>query len=143
MSPPASRCGSAGSRDAGCALRRPPVIRSVKLDKPVEAAIIGGESLIGRELRELLEERYPLVNIRAISGDAGSAHLVRNEEGEAMVLNPLDAGSLREAHVAFLTGSTQSSHKALEIAGEDGPVLIDLTGALEDQPRARLRAPQL
>ena len=43
--------------------------------------------------------------------------------------------------MAFLAGSLASSRKALRLNPADGPVLIDLTGALEDQPQARLRAP--
>ena len=43
--------------------------------------------------------------------------------------------------MAFLAGSEASSRRALKLNPADGPVLIDLTGALEEQPHARLRAP--
>jgi aspartate-semialdehyde dehydrogenase len=60
---------------------------------------------------------------------------------EAIPLSPLTASSLAGAGVAFLAGSPASSRKALRLNPADGPVLIDLTGALEDQPQAQLRAP--
>jgi len=54
---------------------------------------------------------------------------------------PLSAHSLTGARVAFLAGSHASSRRAFKINPAGGPRLIDLTGALEEQPEARLRAP--
>jgi aspartate-semialdehyde dehydrogenase len=56
-------------------------------------------------------------------------------------MSPLQAASLEGAQVAFLAGSPASSRRALKLNPPDGPSLIDLTGALDDQPAARLRAP--
>ena len=60
---------------------------------------------------------------------------------EVIALSPLTAQSLAGSRVAFLAGSPASSRRALKLNPADGPVLIDLTAALEDQPHARLRAP--
>ena len=54
---------------------------------------------------------------------------------------PLNAESLEGAKAAFLAATPSASRRAAKIYPKDGPVLIDLTGALEDQPQARLRAP--
>ncbi len=56
-------------------------------------------------------------------------------------MTPLNAESLEGAKAVFLAGSPASSRRALKINPPGGPALIDLAGALEEQPRARLRAP--
>lgn len=106
-------------------------------------AIIGAETLVARELRELLGALRPSPEVRLLSGEAGSVKLARDEEGEAIVLAPFDRSAFEDAKVVFLAGAAESSSKALELASEAGTRIIDLTGALEDHPRARLRAPQL
>ena len=63
------------------------------------------------------------------------------DDEEVIALIPLTAQSLAGTQVAFLAGSPASSRRALKLNPPDGPVLIDLTAALEDQPHARLRAP--
>src|SRR5262249_15134792 len=62
-------------------------------------------------------------------------------EEEGVAMTPLTAVSLEGAKAAFLAGSPSSSRRTLKLNPPDGPVLIDLTGALDDQPHARLRAP--
>jgi aspartate-semialdehyde dehydrogenase len=106
-------------------------------------AIVGGESLIGREIRELLTEARPDIDIQLVSGEAGSAQLARDDEGDAVVLQPLSEEIISNAAVTFLAGAPESSLRALEIAADPAPALIDLTGALEENGRARLRAPLL
>lgn len=108
-------------------------------------AIVGGDTLLAREIRALLQETKPVPVIELISAASENASVLafsaKSEEEEALALSPLSAASLAGASVAFLAGSLASSRKAARLNPPDGPVLIDLTGALEDQPQARLRAP--
>ena len=104
-------------------------------------AIVGGDTLLARELQDLLGEAKPAPAIELISSASETAAVLGGDSEEAIPLSPLTARSLAGAGVAFLAGSNASSHKALRLNPADGPVLIDLTGALEDQPHARLRAP--
>ena len=106
-------------------------------------AIVGAESLIGREIRELLTEARPDINIQLVSGEAGSAQLARDDEGDAVVLQPLSEEVISNATVTFLAGAHESSLRAAEMAADAAPALIDLTAALEENGRARLRAPLL
>lgn len=100
-------------------------------------ALVGGDTLLARELREVLGETKPSPRVELISG-VGEALAEENDEPVVMV--PLAAASFEGAKVAFLAGSHASSRKALKVASRN-IVLIDLTSALEDQPNARLRAP--
>jgi len=104
--------------------------------------IVGGESLVGRELRDLLAERKLSPGVKLIGVDEDAAMLTA-QDGEAVVMTPLDAGNLRGSRIAFLAGSAASSAKALKLAAkaESAPAFIDLTHAAEDAPHARLRAP--
>ena len=104
-------------------------------------AVVGGDSLLAKELRELLENGKPAPHIELISAAAENAAMLGADDEEVLALVPLTAESLTGSKVAFLAGSEASSRRALKLNPPDGPVLIDLTGALEEQPHARLRAP--
>jgi aspartate-semialdehyde dehydrogenase len=105
-------------------------------------AIVGGESLIGRELRELINEQKLARSVKLIGVDTDAATLT-SQGGEAAVITPLDETNLRDAQVTFLAGSPDSSRKAMELSRKSGrqAAFIDLTYATEEDPLARLRAP--
>lgn len=104
-------------------------------------ALVGGDTLLAREIREQLSETKPAPRVQLISSAAEGAVQLGADQEEAIIMIPLSAESLEGARVAFLAGSPASSRRALKVNPEDGPALIDLTGALEDHPQARLRAP--
>lgn len=110
-------------------------------DRPL-VAVVGGDTMLGREIRQLLSESNPAPRIQLIAASVPDTEAVLSEQDEEpVVMVPLTTGSLEHSRAAFLAGSAASSRRALKLNPKDGPVLIDLTGALEDQPQARLRAP--
>lgn len=104
-------------------------------------AVVGGDSLLAREILERLGESTPAPRVQLISAAPAAATLLTEEAEEAVVMMPLAAESLEGSSVAFLAGSPASSRRTLKLNPDGGPMLIDLTGALEEQPNARLRAP--
>jgi len=108
--------------------------------KPV-AAVVGSNSLLGRELRDVLT-RTPF-QTRLIGADEVEAGTLTEERGEPLVITTLDEDNLAAARVVFLAGSAESSAKAMEIVSRlrPRPLVLDLTGALEERPTAHLRAP--
>ena len=100
-------------------------------------AVVGGDTLLARELRELLADAKPAPRVELVSG---FGELVSEDESEAVTMVPLTKESFAGSAVAFLAGSPASSRKALKTAPKS-TVLVDLTSALEEQPTARLRAP--
>ena len=107
-------------------------------------AIVGAETLLGREIKERLEE-LP-VSVRSIGAEPALTLLVgRDEEERDTLVSPLDEDNFTGARVAFLAGAAASSRKAAGLARRlaSPPVLIDVAGTLEESPRARLRAPAL
>ena len=91
-----------------------------------------------------MNNQRPDVNVELVSGETETAKLARDESGEAIVLKPLSPDSIAEAKIVFLAGAPESSLRAFEmVEANGGPTLIDLTGALEENGRARLRTPVL
>ncbi|MEQ1947190.1 MAG: Asd/ArgC dimerization domain-containing protein [Bryobacteraceae bacterium] len=112
-------------------------------------ALVGGDSLLAKEIRELLDSEKPSPRLELISATVDNAVVVAkaafmgDQEDESLVMSPLTADTLEGASVAILAGSAASARRAQKLAGAAKLALIDLTGALEEQPDARLRAPSV
>lgn len=104
--------------------------------------IVGGESLVGRELRDVIREQALLVDVQLVGVDEQALTLTE-QEGEPAVITPLDAGNLLGSQATILAGSADSSRKALALIAKSAarPRIIDMTYAAEEEPSARLRAP--
>lgn len=102
-------------------------------------ALIGGETLMGRELRELLAASPLGDHLRMIAAEDNKSGVLSDLRNEPIVLTALDAASLKDAGAVILAGTPESTEHALRV-NADAP-LVDLTHATEDHPRARLRAP--
>jgi aspartate-semialdehyde dehydrogenase len=101
-------------------------------------AIIGGETLLGREVRDSLESSGLNVRLRQISTDEADA---KRREDDDDLTTKLDESSLDEVKVAFLATGGPSARKAFDLAAASAVTLIDLTGSLEGLTGAKLRAP--
>jgi aspartate-semialdehyde dehydrogenase len=104
-------------------------------------AVVGGGTLLAREIRELLAEVKPSPRVQLISAAADGSTILAAEDDEAVVMIPLNPESLIGVKAAFLAATPATSRRTAKLQSGGGPVLIDLTGALEEQPHARLRAP--
>jgi aspartate-semialdehyde dehydrogenase len=107
-------------------------------------AVVGGESLLGREIRELAETYIPGARMRLIGADEEEGGMILSAHGdEAVVITGVDEDVLGKANVAVLAGSANATRKTVGLMGswQRHPALVDLTYVLEDDPRARLRAP--
>jgi aspartate-semialdehyde dehydrogenase len=105
----------------------------------VRLAIVGGESLLGRELREALSSQRLAAQIDLVSDNAGEAVLTEKDD-EAVVMASLQRESLAGARVVFLAGAAQSANAVRRMDLE--AALIDLTGTLEGALRAPAAEPE-
>ena len=105
-------------------------------------ALIGSESLMGRELRDIAATSTPELTLKLIAAEDEQPGALTRVGDMPAVVGGLDADSLAGARAVVLAGGTDSARKALELldANEDTAV-IDLTGIAEERPDARLRAP--
>lgn len=111
-----------------------------------ELALVGGESLLGKEVRELVDAAGLSVNVKLIASDQeGDTNIIAAGREEPVVMSSLEMGELSAAKLVILAGSEDSSLKAYEQIQriKPPPAVIDLSGALEEQPHARLRAPMV
>lgn len=106
----------------------------------MKIAIVGGESLLGREVRDVLQRSPLSPELSLIGADEDETGRLTEVGDEAVVITPMDEVNLTAAGAVILAGSAASARKAWQIAGSLTPV-IDLTRTLEDVPSARLRAP--
>lgn len=104
--------------------------------------IVGGDTLAGREVRDYIEEHRLPVVVVATSSEPEERVLTAGE-GELAVMEPLDQAAMEGAAAVLLAASAEVNERARQLAEplSPRPALIDLTGALEGHPGARLRAP--
>jgi aspartate-semialdehyde dehydrogenase len=111
-------------------------------------AIVGGDTLLGREVREVLSHSGLGLEPKLIAGGEEEGRGVSAEIGaagkpEVTILETLEEAALTQARVVVLAGTAASSWKAVTLAGERGPRFVDATGALRERTEAALRAPAL
>jgi aspartate-semialdehyde dehydrogenase len=113
-------------------------------------AIVGGDTLLGKEVQELLEARKIPASIQLVASfepeESGKpARILTLGEEEPIVMSSIAAADLSSAQIVILAAPKETGHKAYEkIRGaKPAPTLIDLTGALEDLAESRLRAPMV
>src|ERR1700686_100720 len=104
-------------------------------------ALVGSESLLGREIRDLLSGNTLGQDLRLVAAGGEEAGKLTEHGGEPALIAPLEREDLDFARVIFLASSPESIGRGRELA----PLaqLIDLTYAAEEMPHARLRAPMV
>jgi aspartate-semialdehyde dehydrogenase len=114
----------------------------IKPPRPA-VAIVGGESLLGKEVRELFDSAGLPASVSLIASESEDASIIALGRDEPIVISSFQVADLATARIAVLAGSKESSQKAFERVQAVNPsaVIIDLSGSLEDQPTAQLRAP--
>jgi aspartate-semialdehyde dehydrogenase len=107
-------------------------------------ALVGSDSLLGREIRDLAATAEPPLHLRLIAADEEKSGTLTRLGDEPAIVEELDQDTLSTARAVLLAGSAESSRKALELAG-DAPdfAIVDLTYVAEERPDARLRAPMV
>ena len=104
-------------------------------------ALIGSESLLGREIRDIVATTAPDLDLRLIAADEERAGTLTRVGDEPAMVSELEAASLEDVRAVFLAGSAKSSRKALELVAARPATVIDLTAVADDSPDAVLRAP--
>jgi aspartate-semialdehyde dehydrogenase len=107
-------------------------------------ALIGSESLLAREVRDIVATSGADFGLRLVAAVEEESGALTRVGDEASVVNGLNAESLADARAVILAGNTESSRQTLELLGDPpDAAVIDLTYTAEERPDARLRAPLL
>src|ERR1700738_4023068 len=90
--------------------------------------IAGASSLLGIELKSLLEEsRFADADLRLLDEDVAVGTLTA-AIGEAAVIQPVEEGSFDRAKLVFFTGSPEFSRANFISARPAGGIIIHLCG---------------
>jgi aspartate-semialdehyde dehydrogenase len=90
--------------------------------------IAGASSLLGTELRSLLEEsRFAGAEFRLVDEET-AAGLLTAAGGEPAVIQPVEEGTFNRAQKVFFTGSAEFTRANLGAARAAGAKVIDLSG---------------
>ena len=105
--------------------------------------IAGASSLLGAELKSLLEEsrfagwEFRLVDEEILAGTLTEAG------GEPAVIQPVEEGSFEKARFVFFAGSPEFTLRNLKAASGSGAIVIDLSGGIADEAKTVAWFPKL
>jgi aspartate-semialdehyde dehydrogenase len=102
-------------------------------------ALVGGETLLGRELVEVFGESALSSRVRLLAAEEEESGKLTEIGGSPALLSKLDPEELESAGVVVLSGSKESARQAMN--AKPTGVVIDLIGYLEDDVDAQLRSP--
>jgi aspartate-semialdehyde dehydrogenase len=90
--------------------------------------VAGASSLLGAEVKSLLEEsRFAASDFRLLDEEL-AAGLLTEAGGEPAVIRPVEEDSFDRARFVFFTGSSEFTRANLASAKRSGAVIIDLSG---------------
>jgi aspartate-semialdehyde dehydrogenase len=104
-------------------------------------SLIGGDTLLGREVREVFGESSLAGHLRLVAADEQETGKLTEIDGAAAFLAKLDPEAVEDAAVVVLAGTLKSSREAM--AANPSGLVVDLTYVTEDDVDARVRAPQV
>ncbi len=104
--------------------------------------LAGGDTLVGKEVREYVDEHHLPVVLLSTSSEPEN-RVLTEEEGELTVMEPLNEDALSGAEALLLAATPAVNDHARQLARavSPAPAVIDLAGQYENEPGARLRAP--
>ena len=93
-------------------------------------AIVGASSLLGKELKQVLEDRnFPASDVILLD-ESVMAGTLTEAAGEPTFIRALEEDSFEGAHFVFFAGTPADAERNWRTAQAAGATVIDLTGAL-------------
>jgi len=105
-------------------------------------ALVGSETLLGKELEEVIKSRAGAQIVHFAATGEGNFGEV---EGEAVYVQPFEPAAIAGIKAVIFAGSKDGADKIYQVvsASASKPLLVDCTGLLENRPEARIVAPLL
>ena len=105
--------------------------------------IAGASSLLGAELKTLLEEsRFAASDFRLVDEEAVAA-ILTEAAGEPAIIQPVEEDSFNKAWIVFFTGTPAFSERNYALAKKCGARIVDLSGEFAGHPDAHTWLPKL
>jgi aspartate-semialdehyde dehydrogenase len=106
------------------------------LPKKPKLALVGAQTLIGREIRELAGD-YEVFAMDTAPAE-GQTLVRRGDDEDIEIMPPMDAKRIASADIVMLAGDSASAEMALKMGARR---IIDLNGSLDGKVFAAVRAP--
>jgi aspartate-semialdehyde dehydrogenase len=104
------------------------------------AAIVGAATLKGKEVAEMLNERnFPAVDIRLLDDDESIGQLEATGD-EINFIQSVRSEQFNGVDFTFFAADADSTRKNWKRVRDAGSAIIDLSGALEEEPGATVRS---
>lgn len=104
------------------------------------AAIVGAATLKGKEVAEMLGERnFPAVDIRLLDDDESIGQLEATGD-EINFIQSVRSEQFTNVDFTFFAADAQCTRKNWKRARDAGSAILDLSGALEEEPGATVRS---
>jgi aspartate-semialdehyde dehydrogenase len=105
--------------------------------------IAGASSLLGAELKTLLEDgRFAACDFRLVDEET-VAGMLTEAGGEPAVIQPVEEDSFNKAWIVFFAGSPAFSKRNFELARKSGARVVDLSGEFAGQADGEIWFPKL
>ena len=104
-------------------------------------AIVGAASLRGKELNDVLSESPFASADFALMDDEEAIGKLESVGDEVTFIQPITASSFEKADFTFFSSDEEITRKRWHAAQQAGSSIIDLSGALEDEPGVIVRSP--
>lgn len=104
------------------------------------AAIVGAGTLKGKEIAEMLNERnFPAVDVRLLDDDESIGQLEATGD-EINFIQSLRAEQFTHVDFTFFAVDSECTSKNWKRARDAGSAILDLSGALDEEPGAQIRS---
>jgi aspartate-semialdehyde dehydrogenase len=104
------------------------------------AAIVGAASLKGKEVAEMLTERnFPAVDVRLLDDDESIGQLEATGD-EINFIQSVRSEQFTGVDFTFFVADAETTRQSWKRARDAGSAIIDLSGALEEEPGAQVRS---
>jgi aspartate-semialdehyde dehydrogenase len=110
---------------------------------PPRVAIAGASSLLGKELKRVLEDRNFSASEIILLDESVMAGTLTEAAGEPTFIRALEEDSFEGARFVFFAGTAADAARNFPAAQRAGATVIDLTGAVASDPHAIRAIPAL
>ena len=117
-----------------------PSVSSSARGQLYRAAIVGAATLKGKEVAEMLNQRnFPAVDVRLLDDDESIGQLEGTGD-EINFIQSVRAEQFTSVDFTFFAADAECTRKNWKRARDAGSAIIDLSGALEQEPGATVRS---
>src|ERR1700728_1704197 len=104
------------------------------------AAIVGAGTLKGKEVAEMLNERnFPAVDVRLLDDDESIGQLEATGD-EINFIQSVRSEQFTHVDFTFFPADAECTRQNWKRARDAGSAIVDLSGALEEEPGATVRS---